>query len=178
MTHSESQAVQDQTDPDLQVVYENCDHRMISIKTSSPMVPWIERCQDCGLIDSHALEQTGHQIIKVSLSERAGRIAVTAESEPFAFTQNSFDDLDLQEVLGQALGAASVCWVGGTGSLEFDGTRAKAIYEALMREVARFQRLALEDAATRAVEALPSLASDDAAKAAIRKAVECVPESV
>jgi len=174
----ESLGVQDQTDPDLQVVYENCDHRMISIKTTSEMIPWIERCQDCGWIDGRALEQSGHSIIKRSLSERAGRIAVAVESEPFAFVQNSREDLTLEEVLGQALGAASVCWedrsLMGAGS--FDSTRAKSIYAALMREVGRFQRLSLQDAGTRAVDALRGLLNQadlsDESLIKIRKAVE------
>jgi hypothetical protein len=151
MTHSESLGVQDQTDEAFAAVYENCDHRMVSIKTGSEMVPWVERCQDCGLIDPRALEQVGHQIVKKSLSERASRIAVATETEPFAFVQSVHEELDLPEVLGQALGAASVCWeeraLFGAGT--FDESRARAILIALTREVERFQKLALEDAATR-----------------------------
>lgn len=161
MTHSESQTVEDQSSDEWHFVNscsaKGIEHVVVSIRTNSEMVPWIERCKECGTIDSRALEQTGQSIIKRSLSERAARIAVTADSEPFAFTQRSDEDLTLEEVLGQALGAASMCWVGGTGNLEFDGTRAKVVYEALMREVVRFQRLALEDAATRAVDAMRGL---------------------
>lgn len=158
----ESHGVVDQTGEDFPM----CDpsqHYMRSIKTGSDMVPWVEQCATCLWVDNRALEQSGHSIIKRSLSERASRIAVSVESEPFAFVQSSREDLTLEEVLGQALGAASVCWENRAllGAGTFDSTRAKAIYEALMCEVGRFQRLALSDAATRAVDEVQRLLNHD-----------------
>lgn len=41
-------------------------------------------------------------------------------------------NLTLAEAIGQALGTASVCWVGGTGSLEFDSITAAHVYDGLM----------------------------------------------
>src|SRR4051812_29946605 len=107
----ESHGIQDQSDDAFAVVYENCDHHMISIKVNSESIPYVERCSHCGWIDGASLEWWGHNIIKTSLSERAGRIALAAETEPFAFVQGSDgEDLTLEEILGQALGAASMCW--------------------------------------------------------------------
>jgi len=40
--------------------------------------------------------------------------------------------LTLAEAVGQALGAASVCWAGGTGDLEFDSVRCVEIHDWLM----------------------------------------------
>jgi hypothetical protein len=40
--------------------------------------------------------------------------------------------VSLGEAVGQALGTASVCWVGGTGDLLFDSTAATLVYDGLM----------------------------------------------
>lgn len=45
------------------------------------------------------------------------------------------EDLDLSEWVGQAIGAASVCWVGGTGALEFDSAAAARVAEGLEAHV-------------------------------------------
>ena len=45
------------------------------------------------------------------------------------------DDMPLNEVVGQALGTASVCWVGGTGDLEFDSTKAAWVLDGLMAHI-------------------------------------------
>lgn len=50
---------------------------------------------------------------------------------PVAPTGQTPNDLPLREWIGQAIGAASGCWVGGTGDLEFDSAKAKEIYESL-----------------------------------------------
>jgi hypothetical protein len=111
-------------------------HHMISVKTASPKVPYVEQCTDCSWIDPASLEWWADSAVKNSLNERARRIAVAADTEPFSFVNSAgAPEPDLDEILGQALGAASMCWVGGTGDLEFDSTRAKAIWEALRTEV-------------------------------------------
>lgn len=51
----------------------------------------------------------------------------------------------LVEWVGQAIGAASMCWVGGTGALEFDSTEAARIHGALMQRIEQ----ALEEAINR-----------------------------
>lgn len=175
-----SHAVIDQTDPQSSIC-ERADvpHRMQSIKTNSEMVPYVEQCANCSWVDGASLNWWGHEILKRALSERAGRIAVAAETEPFAFVQSSHEDLTIEEVLGQALGAASMCWmeIRKIEGLEFDSTRAKAIYEALIREVSRFHRLDLEDAASRAVDSVKDLLPErwigaEETLLNIRKAVE------
>lgn len=119
------------------------DHKMISIKLSpDSAVKFIERCHVCGWIDEASLAWWVEDAIKLSLSKRAQRIAIAASQTPFAFVQTAGDDLTLEEILFQALGAASMCWVGGTGDLEFDSSRAKEIGLALMREVDRAMHMA------------------------------------
>lgn len=41
-------------------------------------------------------------------------------------------NLTLSEAVGQALGTASACWIGGTGPLEFDSVTAARVYDGLM----------------------------------------------
>lgn len=42
-------------------------------------------------------------------------------------TNRFADAKDVPEVVFQAIGAGSVCWVGGTGPLEFDSAKANAV---------------------------------------------------
>lgn len=118
-------------------------HHMVSVKTGAPGVPWVEQCQNCGWIDAASLQWWADNAVKMSLAERAQRIAVAVDTEPFAFVQRPDEELTLDEVLGQALGAASTCWsekqVLQAG--EFNGSRAAAIYRALRAEVERFMKL-------------------------------------
>lgn len=148
----ESHGVEDQIADDWLEVKscspDGTDHHMISIRTNGELVPYVERCRDCGWIDGASLNWWAQDAIKNQLSERAQRMAVASDTDPFAFVQSAHEDLDLHEVLGQALGAASTCWsekqLFNVG--EFDGSRATAVYEALVREVQRFQRLEVEQA--------------------------------
>jgi len=42
-----------------------------------------------------------------------------------------FDDVhDARELITQAIGAGSMCWVGGTGALEFDSNAATKVADA------------------------------------------------
>lgn len=118
------------------------NHHMVSIKTGATLVRFVERCTVCGWIDAASLDWWAEDAIKQSLSARAARMAVAAEALPFSFVQSSGEDLTLEEVLFQALGAASMCWVGGTGGLEFDSVRAKEIGVALVGEVNRALHMA------------------------------------
>ena len=120
------------------------DHKMISIKLSpDSAVKFVERCTNCGWIDEASLQWWVEDAIKLSTSKRAQRIAIAASQTPFAFVQTAgYEELTLEEILFQALGAASMCWVGGTGDLQFDSSRAKEIGLALMREVDRAMHMA------------------------------------
>lgn len=116
----------------------NVQHHMISIKLGedSP-VKFIERCDCCGWIDESSLQWWVEDAIKLNNSERAKRIAVAASNSPFQFVQQAGEELTLEEILFQALGAASICWTDE--SLQkagvFDSTRANEIGIALVREV-------------------------------------------
>lgn len=121
------------------------EHEMVSQKMGDETsVRFIERCVKCAWIDGASLQWWVEHTIKNTMAKRAQRIAVAAETEPFSFVQHTDVDLTLEEILFQALGAASMCWVGGTGDLEFDSSRAQQIGVAMMREVNRALRLAVE----------------------------------
>lgn len=176
----ESHGIQDQTDPDGHWSKQwSCDnslnrteHHMISVKTNSGHVPYVERCAHCGWIDGMSLNWWVDNAIKCQINARMRRIAVSAESEPFAFVQSSIEELPLEEILFQALGAASLAWEGSEtfDVNRFKGDRARAISDALLAEVQRYIDLARQDAATRAVEYLQK--SADAFYLAVRKAIE------
>jgi hypothetical protein len=55
--------------------------------------------------------------------------------EPQAPSGHTPDDLTLYEWIGQAIGRASVCWVGGTGRLQFDSSSAQAVADGLHARV-------------------------------------------
>jgi hypothetical protein len=57
---------------------------------------------------------------------------ILAEWEPHAGCGRTVADLYLDEWVGQALGAASSCWENLAGAGEFDSTRCKGIFAALM----------------------------------------------
>jgi len=153
----ESHGVEDQTAE----AWSGCnEHHMISVKTWSPKVPYVERCSFCGWIDSASLEWWADNAIKNSLNDRARRIAVATETQPFAFVQSSEQDLEFDEILGQALGSVSTCWVGGTGSLEFNSERAAQIFNALRAEIARQFDLERENAGTRLAQWMRNSFSD------------------
>lgn len=59
----------------------------------------------------------------------------------------------LQEVVGMSIGAGSVCWVGGTGSLEFDSEKASAIVDGLMEYLAGWEAQVRKQAITDAITA-------------------------
>lgn len=50
--------------------------------------------------------------------------------------KNRFEGItDPNELLGQAIGAGSACWVGGTGQLVFDSTEASAIADEAYQQL-------------------------------------------
>jgi hypothetical protein len=117
-------------------------HHMVSHHPgNAKLIRFVERCSLCGWIDGVALDRWAEQAYKEQMTTRAQRIALASETQPFAFVQESDADLTLQEILGQALGAASVCWEFPDRGGVFDSTRAKRIYDALEREVDRALRL-------------------------------------
>lgn len=151
----ESHGVEDQTSDEWKAkkscLRDGGTHHMISVKTDSELVRYVEQCTDCSWIDPASLTWWAENAIKVSMSKRAQRIAIAASQTPFAFIQTSGEDLTLEEIIFQALGAASMCWIGGNGDLEFDSSRAKEIGLAVMREVDRAMHLVQHKGRTEAV---------------------------
>lgn len=117
------------------------EHHMVSKKLDNgdTSVGYIEICTKCSWIDEMSLQWWVDDAIKQNLNARAKRIAVAAETEPFQFVQQRGEDLTLEEILFQALGAASVCWAEKDlmAAGEFNSNRAKAISVALMQEMQR-----------------------------------------
>lgn len=109
---------------------------MIAIKMGEDRaVRWVNQCRRCTWIDPVALDGWLEAAFKERMTERAQRIAVASETQPFAFVQRSDEELTLREILYQSLGAASACWENLSKAGQFDSSRAKAIGEALEREV-------------------------------------------
>lgn len=126
----------------LNVEMDNCipgkSHEMVSIKMGEDCpVKFIERCHHCGWIDEASLQWWVDDAIKLSNSKRAQRIAVAASNSPFRFVQMPGEELTLEEILFQALGAASMCWATPEDAGEFDSARAKEVGMAVLREVNR-----------------------------------------
>ena len=113
-------------------------------------VRWVEICSLCGWIDAAALDGWADNAIKENLTKRAQRITVAAESQPFVFVQQKGEELTLEEILFQALGAASMCWENVEAAGIFDSSRAKEVGMALLAEVNRALRHA-HDMGSRAV---------------------------
>lgn len=122
-------------------ICQEMDCEMQSIKVNSKEIRYVERCRVCGWIDGMSLSWWAEDAIKQSGSKLAQRISVATQSDPFRFVQGSREDLTLDEILGQALGAASVCWSKEDlmSSGTFNSIRAQQIWTALRAEIMRFQ---------------------------------------
>lgn len=59
----------------------------------------------------------------------------TPQWSPTVREGESLEDVSLDQWIGEALGAASMCWVGGTGDRKFDSSRAKVIADSLNAHV-------------------------------------------
>lgn len=51
---------------------------------------------------------------------------------PFVWLPRGLAEGPLTEAVGESIGLASMCWVGGTGDLEYDSTMAIAVVDGLM----------------------------------------------
>lgn len=112
------------------------EHEMLSRKMGEgTSVGYVEQCVHCHFIDEASLNWWVEDAIKNNLSKRAQRIAIAAESEPFQFAQGLDAPITLEEILFQALGAASMCWESPDKAGTFNASRAKLVGQALMREV-------------------------------------------
>lgn len=65
----------------------------------------------------------------------AGKKDASEAWTPTVREGESLSDVPLEQWIGEAIGAASSCWVGGTGALEFDSARASEVAAALTTHV-------------------------------------------
>jgi hypothetical protein len=104
------------------------------VPTGAKFIRHLTQCSRCGWVDPAALDRWAESAAKEQLTTRAQNIAVAAEIEPFSFVVRPGEPLSLEEAIGQAMGAVSMCWnPRPTG--EFDSSRAKVVYDALIAEV-------------------------------------------
>lgn len=55
--------------------------------------------------------------------------------EPFGYILGEGEELTLENAVFQTVGAASVCWVGGTGDAVFDDRRANQVAQRLIADL-------------------------------------------
>lgn len=106
-------------------------HNMVTKMGPGKMVRSVDFCMGCDWIDFAALDRYAEAAIKESMTERAQRIAVASETEPFAFVQRSDEVLSMSEIAAQALAAATLMERNDT----FSDKRAQQIHRALMDEI-------------------------------------------
>jgi len=106
---------------------------MMEIRTSSEKIKFVLQCTRCGYLDPGTLDRWADDAAKRSLSASEARTAMAISGEPFTFVRSSEADITLEEAIGQALGAASMCWETPEGAGEFNSTRASEIYLALYK---------------------------------------------
>lgn len=107
---------------------------LADVATGSKVIRRVIQCTRCGWLDPAALDRWAESAAKEQLTTRAQNIAVAAEIEPFSFIVREGEPLTLEEAIGQAMGAVSMCWEPRPHAQVFDSVRAKRIYDALMAE--------------------------------------------
>lgn len=103
------------------------------VDTGSKLVPKFIQCSRCGWVDPFSLDAYAELGFKRSLSKIEQRTAMAISGEPFTFVRSSEADVSLDEALGQALGAASMCWTNVEGAGRFKEHRAKEIFRELKK---------------------------------------------
>jgi hypothetical protein len=121
---------------------------MSSVETGASLVSRINQCTRCGWVDPASLDAYAELGYKRKLTASQSRTAMAIEGEPFTFVRSSEADITLDEALGQALGAASMCWQYPERAGIFDDQRAARIMDQLKKllaEKARDERRALAE---------------------------------
>jgi hypothetical protein len=116
---------------------------MLSVETGASLVSRINQCTRCGWVDPVYLDAYAELGYKRRLNKIEQRTAMAISGEPFTFVRSSEADVTLDEALGQALGAASMCWEHPEKAGTFNDQRAKRIFEqlkALLQEKSRADR--------------------------------------
>lgn len=109
---------------------------MIELRTGSEKIKFVLQCSRCGYLDPGKLDEWADLATKRSLTASQMRTAMAISGEPFTFVRGSDADITLAEAVGQALGAASMCWEHPEAAGEFNSARAERIYKALMAIIA------------------------------------------
>jgi hypothetical protein len=109
------------------------DHNMIAYFGEGKYVRAVEICSSCGWIDFAALDGYAENAIKESLTRRAQQIAVAVDTEPFAFVERFDEVLSLEDIVTQALAAASLLDAADPKI----HSRGRSIRVALMNEIRR-----------------------------------------
>lgn len=121
---------------------------VLSVETGAQLVSRINQCSRCGWVDPVYLDAYAELGYKRRLNKIEQRTAMAISGEPFTFVRSSEEDITIDEALGQALGAASMCWDPEPYGSVFNSARAKRIFEQLkklLQEKARADRVALVD---------------------------------
>ena len=106
---------------------------MMEVRTGSQKIRFVLQCTRCGYLDPAVLDRWAESAAKESLSASEARTAMAISGEPFTFVRSSDADITLYDAIGQALGAASMCWENPAGAGVFDSSRAAEIYTALYK---------------------------------------------
>ena len=106
---------------------------MMRIRTGSEIIKFVDQCTRCGYTDPNALDRWAEDWYKRQSAGSGAemRTALAAVGEPFTFVRGSDADITLSEAIGQALGAASMCWEHPEKASTFDSSRAARIFKAL-----------------------------------------------
>ena len=108
---------------------------MMEVRTGSERIRVALQCTRCGYLDPATLDRWAENAVKESLTASQARTALAIDGEPFTFVRSSEEDVSLEEALGQALGAASMCWSDIEAAGEFNSSRAKRIFQQLYKFV-------------------------------------------
>lgn len=114
---------------------------LTDVATGATLIRRVIQCTRCGWLDPAALDRWAESALKEQQTRNAQNIALASEIEPFSFVEAPGQVLSLSEILGQALGASSMCWIE-TPTGEFDSTRARRIYQALELEIQQEMEMA------------------------------------
>jgi hypothetical protein len=102
------------------------------VETGARFIRWLHQCSRCGWVDPVLLDAWAEQAYKEQLDKQSQRIAMAIVGEPFTFVRSTEADVTIEEALGQALGAASMCWEHPEAAGEFNTERATRIYAQMM----------------------------------------------
>lgn len=84
------------------------------------------------ILENHRLRRLLADATKIENGEKFGPHQADHGPGTWSPQPDADGNLTLEEAIGQALGSASMCWVGGTGHLEFDSFQAAKVHVGIM----------------------------------------------